>query len=432
MRLLSLLAAAVLLALSMGHARADDGKEATLETEFYFRNVYSVKPSHKAFAVARDGGFSAQWGWESSRKAASKALTDCRNNYARNNKTGEKDSQCRVVAIDGKVLDQQALTDPGWQKAATGEDAPLAKAFVSRLFVGKPRGIILAVHGCDGLGSETYNTAWGSFFNSLGYDFYMPNSFAESRPRQVCGNDAVSGRHLVSKVFRLRQAQTLRTIARLEADHPGVPIILWGHSEGGFIVQSLKADVSSIIVTGEECDVYDFPIAAPAKVPVLYVLGENDAFVDGFKLPLTKKALRACGKYMGRRKWAVAVVKDNDHVIYPWRKTAAMAIAKFLGVEYREIASFPAGSVITPTAEMETNLKHYAVAPGHRAFAANPKGGFAWVQNWGHAEDAAQAALFQCASRNGFDVFALRKHHCALVDLDGKAPVREGDPVPAP
>ncbi len=69
-----------------------------------------------------------------------------------------------------------------------GEDIPLIKGAKSISHCdGTPRGIVLHLHGCNGMGWNKYAEIWGAYFNALGYDFFAPDSFSEPRPAEVCG-----------------------------------------------------------------------------------------------------------------------------------------------------------------------------------------------------------------------------------------------------
>ena len=415
---ISLLVASGIL-LAGNSARADESKFPTLETEYYYRKVYLAKPAHKAFAVGLSGTFGTSWSYGSDKDASKNAIASCRKGFARMKHKGGPDSKCHVVAIGNKLIAKDALMMPDWQVAATGIDQPLSSGVRHLIPEGKARGIVLYVHGCGGMDSLIYNSTWGSFFNSLGLDFYAPNSFADKRPYAVCGNHEDNGLHLVSEVYRQRIAQTHRTIAKLRKDNPGKPIYLWGHSEGSLIVQAIEAKVDGIIVSGDECGVFGLPVAAPSAVPFLYVLGANDIYVEGMKYPFTEKSLSVCKKQMGKRKWSAAVVQNNGHAIWPWRETAAKAIAKFVGGTWRKTEPVSGETSLTKDTKLELGLSKYRKR--HSAFAADSMGHYAWSDDWEYQEDADLSALYQCASRKGANIFANARHECVLVGADGKA-----------
>jgi hypothetical protein len=420
MRYWIILFAALAVSLASTNARADEGKLPILEAEYYFRKVYPTLQKHKAMAVGLSGSFSASWDYGSDKEAAKHAVASCRKDFTRLTRRDGNESNCRLAVVGNKPLEEDVLSLASWQVAAPGIDQPLSKGERFLVPNGKARGILIYVHGCDGMASKEYNSTWGSFYNSLGLDYYAPDSFGDVRPRTVCGRQVDNGFHLTSEVYRLRIAQTHRTIEKLRKENPGKPIYLWGHSEGGLIVQAIEAKVAGIIVSGNECGVFNMPVAAASNVPFLYVLGAMDTYIDGVKYPFTEKSLQGCQKLMGKRKWKVAVIPDNGHTIWPWRETAAKAIAKFAGGTWRNIEPLPKTEKIEFTPDIKRELEIYRKNFGHKAFAVSPDGRFAWNRDMGYAEDAAQSALYECAKHHGVDIFAVGRHHCALIDIDGQ------------
>jgi hypothetical protein len=166
-------------------ARADESNLPTLETEYYYRKIYLSKPKHKAMAIGLNGSFGTSWNYGSDKEAAKNAIAYCRKGFANRKNSSGKDSKCHLAAIGNKPMANNALSLPTWQVAATGVDQPLSSGVRHLIPEGKSRGIVLAVHGCNGMGSLIYNSTWGGFYNSLGLDFYAPNSFADKTPS--CG-----------------------------------------------------------------------------------------------------------------------------------------------------------------------------------------------------------------------------------------------------
>lgn len=150
-------------------------------------------------------------------------------------------------------------------------------------------------------------------------------------------------------------------------------------------------------------------------------MGANDKFVDGVKRPITEKSLQTCQKFMGKRKWKAAVIQNNGHAIWPWREAAAKAIAEFVGGSWRKVAQAELTGKPTPTISFKYDFEMYKKGKNHRAFVVSPKSVYSWSDNWEYAEDAVQFALFNCAKTHTIDIFATGRHHCVLVDVDGKA-----------
>jgi hypothetical protein len=194
----------------------------------------------------------------------------------------------------------------------------------------------------------------------------------------------------ISEVARLRIAQTQRTLAELRKQRPGVPIYLWGHSEGGFIVQAVEADVAGIIVTGEECGVDGARVAAPYKVPILYLLGENDPYVNGLGTPVSRTAESICASvFLGSTHRPVALAGNAAQAKTSWKK--------------------------------QRRWGRYRRAKPIKLAASNGRSFYA-VEHVEALEDAKQMVVFACdkALAPRTNVFITGRHICTLVDVDGK------------
>lgn len=415
-----LLAAGLIFLLYDGKAFAAD-TEAFLgfNAEYRYRTEYAGLKGHKAFAIGPQSVYGYSWGARSSKEAANMALKSCNAGVAKNRKYGTS-GKCLLLAVNSKLLIKDPWLGSVWQKPSTGEDIPLIKGAQS-FYAGRPaRGIVLHVHGCDGLGWSRNAQIWGSYFNALGYNFFSPDSFAEPRPVAVCGEAMRTRARDQTIILKLRVAQTLRSIAELKKRYPGLPIYVWGHSEGSAVVKYIDAEVAGIIASGDECDAGGMRIAAPASVPVLYLFGENDPFVEGSKLPLTDKDMRKCRNYVRNKKTKVVIIKNSKHDIWPWRPEVAKAMSEFIGAEPFTLARpRPAEKLVL--SEMQISAKElYQRHRGHKAFAANANGTFSWVSEWEFAEDARQFTLYDCARRDHMNVFKLSTHACSVIDIDGK------------
>ena len=140
-------ALAVLLAGNISYA--DEGKLPILEAEYYFRKVYLPLPKHKAMAVGLSGSFSASWSYGSDKQAAKNAIATCRKvQLTQRNGT---DSNCRLAVVGNKPLAKDVVSLASWQVPAPGVDQPLSKGERFLVPDGKTRGILIYVHGCDGM-----------------------------------------------------------------------------------------------------------------------------------------------------------------------------------------------------------------------------------------------------------------------------------------
>lgn len=420
----TLLATGIVFVAFQGNALAADS-EAFLgfTAEYYYRTAYPGLKGHKAFAIGPQSVYGYSWGARSSKEAANTALKFCNEGVAEQKKYGTS-GKCRLYAVNGKLVAKDPRIGLAWHEPAIGEDIPLLKGPKSiyiEVYNAPPvRGIVLFAHGCNGLGWSKNAEIWGSFFNALQYNFFAPDSFAEPRPAEVCGDAWKARAKDQTIIMKLRVAQILRSIAELKKRYPGLPIYVWGHSEGGAIVKYINADVAGIIASGDECDAGGRGIAAPFSVPVLYLFGENDPFVEGSKLPLRDKDMQKCRKYVRNKKTKIVIVKNNKHDIWPWRPEVAKAMSEFIGAKPFGLAKSRPVEKFALTAKQTAEKALYQKNAGHKAFAARSNGAFSWATEWDFVEDAQQFTLYDCAHADNINVFKLSTQVCSIISVDGK------------
>lgn len=390
----------------------------------HYRVAYKNLKGRKAFAIGSYGTYGYSWGYRSSKEAADSALRTCRKElFGWTKQTGDKGT-CRLLAKDNTLLIEDPWLGAEWQKPAPGEDVPFmkgAKSVYIEVYNGPPlKGIVLHLHGCNGLGWSRFSEIWGEYFNALGFHFFAPDSFSESRPAEVCGLPAPARIKDRETIMKLRIAQTLRTIAELKRNYPGKPIYVWGHSEGAVIAKYLEADVSGLIMSGDECDSSGVRIAAPASVPVLFLFGDNDHYIEGFKAPLTNKKMQRCRSFVRNKKTKIVVVKNNKHEYWPWRPEIAKAMSEFVGVRSFSLAKSRPAEKFTLSKRQISEQALYQKGPGHKAFVARSNGDFFWADKWDFAEDVEQYSLYSCAHADHINVFKLAQHVCSVIDVDGK------------
>lgn len=399
---------------------AEDSVFAGIAAEYYYRVEYKGKKGHKAFAIGPFGSYGYSWDYGTPREAANSALKWCRDGAAWWQKKYGVSGKCRLLAQGNTLLIKNPWIGPDWQKPSTGEDFPLLKGRKNTYRGSTLNGVVLHVHGCNGMGWDKFAEVWGSYFNALGYDFFVPDSFAETRPAEVCGQPPPARARDKEVIMKLRVAQTLRNIAELKRKYPGKPIYIWGHSEGSAVVKYLEADVAGIIASGDECDVAGLRIAAPASIPVLFLFGDNDPYIEGFSLPLTDKKMQKCRNFVRNKKTKIVIVKNSKHEYWPWRPEIAKAVSQFIGAKSSGLPELLLASNITLNDSQKAVKAAYAKGVGHKAFAAMARGASAWSGKWDFAEDAAQYALYDCARADNVRLFSLPTHYCAVLDVDGK------------
>ncbi len=77
-------------------------------------------------------------------------------------------------------------------------------------------GVVLHLHGCDGLVRSGVIGEWLSRLRQMGFKVYAPNSFAERRPPVSCKPPFPNKR----EIYALRLDQTIRVIKELRTKHP--------------------------------------------------------------------------------------------------------------------------------------------------------------------------------------------------------------------
>jgi hypothetical protein len=400
---------------------AEDNVFAGIAAEYHYRTKYKNMKGHKAFAIGPNGSYGYSWGWKTAKEAAKGALKSCREDVAWWKKTvGAFTGDCRLLAQDNKLLVSNPWIGPEWQKPMAGEDIPLLKGRNIKHAGSPVKGIVLHVHGCDGLGWDKYSEVWGAYFDALGFSFFAPNSLAEARPAAICGWATPARAKDQTILLKLRVAQTQRTIAGLKKEYPGLPIFVWGHSEGSVVVKFLEADVAGIVLSGSNCSADGLKIAAPASVSVLFMLGDNDPYAGGFKFPITAKAAQKCRNFTRNKNTKIVVVKNNKHQYWPWRPEIAKAISEFIGAKSYSLAQLRPVEKLTLTARQTAGRALYQKNAGHKAFAVGPNGTFSAATQWDFDEDAIQFALYNCAHVDNRNVFRMPTHVCSVINVGDK------------
>ncbi len=416
--------AALMLALVLTNAALADheNKLVDIRAEYFWRYIHAPAANHKAIATASNGAIGYAFGMSAEADAKRIALEYCNERSKFIALKRPPTIPCEVMSAGSLWNLSNAKLDPDWQKPTTGKDATMRKG--RKATIKNAKGIILLVHGCNGLGDKIFTDVWGAYFNALGYDLYAPDSFATKRPKEVCGQMNDFPPEQISTVWRLRIAQTHRQLADLREANPGKPIYLFGHSEGGLIVQMIETVVAGIIVSGEECGVLGAPIAAARSVPLLYIWGEFDQYVNGLGFRISEDAAKLCGTQLASHQPKFTVLQGRSHIPWPWNEKVNGAVAPFLGAAP---AALPKPQAINKKAlanwKRTKKDKRYRKAQPHRASAINNGGTSYMVWGLDNEEDAKQLALFGCTkatSRKG-NVFNTGKYLCAVVDVNGSA-----------
>jgi dienelactone hydrolase len=301
-----------------------------------------------------------------------------------------------------------------------GPDQPFLKG-TTKLSTELPvRGIMLNIHGCNGLGAPWYTNMLGEFFTAHGFHYFAPDSFADPRPPEICGMTPPALARQHAEMFKLRLAQTQRTLVELRKTYPALPIYVWGHSEGGAIAQYLDADVAGIVLSGASCGTNGQRIVAARKTPIVYMAGERDPYVVRNR-KLTAKEISKCRRYLNGNKMKAHVIEQNRHDIYPWRADVANALLDFMGVSDRTDGRvFPKPGFVAINAEQNAALAKYREKKNSKAFAVGTNGYYYWTEAWEYRQDAELFALYKCSTDRGKQYFRLTGQACWILESEGE------------
>lgn len=302
----------------------------TFRVELWIDGDYRHLKRHKAYALGLDNLAGYSYGAATSKEAKQLALRYCRAAVQRRY-GGKADTHCQIVMDDDSHVGQMPRPPSLSQDHLPDPDLPL----VSGLIFGdraKARGIVLVLHGCNGMVGfdQPWGRSWINFFLSRDFAVVIPNSFADDH-KSLCGMNIPPSE--IDPVFRLRAAQTLRTLRNLKREFPGKPIVIWGHSEGGNIAQLADYDVQGVIITGAEC----LRPAPSHRQRLLHIFGSDDPItpLGDASVKMTAGKIRAfCPSYSltGERKF---IVTEGDHFILASKPEVSRALDAFLQTQSR-------------------------------------------------------------------------------------------------
>lgn len=269
------------------------------------------------------------------------------------------------------------------------------------------RGILLHLHGCNGLGSVGFSQAWFRYFEQAGFKVVAPNSFAEARPEPSCKTAPPFPNQ--EEINDLRVKQTLRVTDLLRQAYPGQPIYVWGHSEGASVSYLLPAPYAGIIATGHVCGHRAMAIVkVPKNVPLLALMGSDaeDIYLSMNIRAGSHGSLGAlCQRVLGANPtWRWVQYSDLGHFIPIWHPGVLAEVGKLMGLDrpYQgaddSMSTQDIGPVtLTPAAQQKFDNEYRKARTG-KAFAVAAGG------TWGYAtaqslRDARLNALYIC---NGF------------------------------
>lgn len=159
---------------------------------------------------------------------------------------------------------------------SSAEALPWTKLAETKLKPGTKLPVVLYMHGCRGIGSETEQ--YRRSLLSQGYGVFIPDSF--KRPGRLACRDEGSLSHRVGlRIEEIEHALIkIRELPWVDQNQ----VILMGFSEGGNAVDNWsKKGFSAHIIIGSACTLSGGRPAAPDDIPVLAIVGGNDDYRPG-------------------------------------------------------------------------------------------------------------------------------------------------------
>jgi hypothetical protein len=192
----------------------------------------------------------------------------------------------------------------------------------------------------------------------------------------------------------------------LQRDHPGKPIYIWGHSEGGGLASRLRLAAAGIMTTG-----YDCGIGLPARleiqpgVPFLALIGDEriDHWLsEGLSYRKAGSMAELCGRVMQAPNQRWMQFKGMGHIIPIWQPEVLSAVNGLLGIRDRYTGSdaqaetAPAPDIRLAGAARDMFTGKYRTLENSRAFAIGPNGVYGYAFGWSNRVDAKTTALYYC------------------------------------
>lgn len=410
---------------SFAQSSSDDDIHISAIAELYFLQVYKNEKGHKALAVGPGGYWAAAERRASPEVARKAALADCRRTLRTASDKGLSSQRCILFDVDGKLTGKATPVGVPFGTLREGRDYPLEFGKMWEPSNANRKGIMVMVHGCNPIGvMGGLMLSWINYYRAAGFQVYLPNSFAEPRDGELCGNPGAHGIDQQTRILKLRIAQTRHTLAELRGKFPKDPIYLHGHSEGGYVVQALGEKVAGIIVSGAPCGFgYSSAYWVAPGTPLLAIAGTKDPFI--YKARNVREQTAYCKTIRGAGTLKAVSLTGMGHFAALWWPGVRDAVSTFLDAGRVAVARRKSSDVAFPDLT-PTMLEKYRNIALPKALAADGNGNWSWSVGAETRLDAEEMALFECDERAGADAYKdpAHEHSCALVDVNGKRLVK--------
>jgi hypothetical protein len=304
--------------------------------EVYYKLKFRILPRHAAMAIGPAGVWVARAHRDTQAAAEYAALQRCRNILEKSQRKSIRKRKCYLYAVNDEIVFKGKSPRLPLGTVLPGEDIPLKRAIYNKGPKSALRGILLLLHGCNRVRSlPRWTRRWIRYFRNEGFRVVVPNSFAEPRQRSQCDRvkrkryllPSLRKRAVQDQVSRFRVAQTYRTVRVLRKQYPGLPILIWGHSEGAIVARYLSEGIAGVFLTGNRCEGC---VLFPRDIPYLAFIGSSDPFIVRPKSLTLASVRKYCNRKLRPPEWGFVYLKGVGHFPSIRSRKVRKAVDKFI------------------------------------------------------------------------------------------------------